>query len=217
MKLSKTATTIIVIAAVVSVVFAARTFLTHAGRGGGPSAAANKVKGSPTAGLHIVEFFDFQCPSCAKSSRLIDQYLAAYPEGLYLEVKYFPLRGHRHGLLAAQVAECARMQGKFWEVHDLLFKTQAEWRELPHARGPFFKIAGSAGLDMEEFKQCLELPETTARIMEDRHEGDALGIRSTPSFLVNDRLVLGFKSIWREMAEHFKDKPTMAQGAGPSE
>ena len=79
-----------------------------------------KAKGNPQAELKIIEYIDFECPACAQGMRILHNYFTKYPGRMYLEVKYFPLPGHKWGMPSARYAECAARQNKFWLFVDIL-------------------------------------------------------------------------------------------------
>jgi protein-disulfide isomerase len=154
-----------------------------------------KAKGNPNAPIHILEFFDFQCPSCAQSSIMISKYMKDHPDMIHLENKYYPLKNHSHAMVAATYAECARYQGKYWAMHDALFETQESWRELPDAEPTFKEIAKQGGLDMRRLAACIDQPQVASAILEDKDEGTAMQIRMTPTFFVNGKMVVGSKGL----------------------
>ncbi len=202
-QVSKTQISIVTIALLVLSIVAVRLVV------GAPSPKQNinytKSKGNPEAPLKILKFSDYQCPSCAKATDMIREYMQKYPDQIHVEMKYFPLKMHTFGLLAALYAECSRKQNKFWAMSDLLFSSQDVWRELENAKPIFDRLAAEIGVDSAELDVCLVDAETPKLIWADRAEGDALQVRSTPSFLVNGEFVVGGKALKKKLEEYFKE------------
>jgi protein-disulfide isomerase len=180
------------------------TKLVKGARGPAPAAILPRAAGNPQAPLRIVEYMDFQCPACARGALFLDDLLKKKPAEVYLEVKYFPLEGtHRHAVRSARYAECAAQQGKFWEAADLLFKKQSEWKDLINADPVFEEISRSAQLDFNKLNVCLANETTTDAIVKDKQEGQSRGVRSTPTYFVNDKMVVGLNSLEGELMDFF--------------
>jgi len=148
------------------------------------SAAA--TKGNSAASVTLIEYSDFECPYCARfTTETLPQLLDLYvdPGRVQLAFVHVPLeRVHRTALNAAVVADCAGKQGRFWEAHDLLFQNAKSLA----SSGPEFVVAGLQ-MDRSSFNQCVvDFP--VSRIRDGAAEARALGINSTPSFLVGVRL-----------------------------
>ena len=121
------------------------------------------IRGPKAAPVTIVEFSDFQCPFCAQSTGLVDQVLAAYPTDVRFVYKQFPLEQiHPNALNAAKASIAARNQGKFWEMHDELFKISKNLT-MDEIR----KKAELLGLDMKKFDADVASPETEKIVRED--------------------------------------------------
>ncbi len=142
------------------------------------------VKGSDDPLVTIVEFSNFQCGFCARVQPTIDQLLSNYGDKLRLVFKHMPMGAPAH--LAAQAAEAAGAQGKFWEYRSKLYENP---RRL--ARPDLERYAEEVGLDMQRFRA--DLDNETHKEKVDGHvaAGRALGVRGTPSFFINGRLVRG--------------------------
>ncbi len=168
------------------------------------SATLPRAKGNPQAPLKIVEYMDFQCPACARGAFFLDDLLKNKPDEVYMEVRYFPLEGnHRHALRSARYAECAAQQGKFWDVAHLLFKRQSEWKDLINADPVFEEITKSVQLDMNKLDVCLANEATTDALVKDKQEGQSRGVRSTPTYFVNEKMVVGSNSLEEELMDFF--------------
>lgn len=137
--------------------------------------------GGSTARVGILAFSDFECPFCAKAAReTLRSLQATYGEAkLRIVFKHFPLAKHLHAKAAAAAAVCAGRQGKFWEMHDLLFAGQERIGE-----GDLVSRAEELNLDVHRFTACRDAPETAKVIEADLAEGKALGVSSTPTFFV---------------------------------
>lgn len=152
------------------------------------------IAGPAEAKVTIVEFADFQCPACATAFPVLQSVREAYPQTVRLVFRHFPLiEAHNKAQLAAEAAEAARAQGKFWEMYDQLFREQAAWSKLTarEAQTTFEQYAQAVGLDVERFKKELTEHTHAARPPEDRADGTALGVRGTPTLFINGRLYSG--------------------------
>ncbi len=145
------------------------------------------ITGAPTMGpanapVTIVEFADFQCPTCAMSVDILDRVVKGYAPYVRLVYKNYPLQYHTQADLAARAAVAAMRQGKFWEMHHLMFRNRTALQAEDIDR-----YAASLGLDMKRFKADLDSPEVRKIVQRDRDQGDALQLRGTPSVFINGR------------------------------
>jgi protein-disulfide isomerase len=101
----------------------------------------------------------------------------------------FPLPGHEHAREAALAAEAAGFQGKFWEMHDTLYREQSAWSKAPNTRELFESYAGTLGLNMDQFKKDMDSDKAKERIDSDHALGDFLGVKVTPTLFINNRPV----------------------------
>jgi protein-disulfide isomerase len=146
------------------------------------------MRGQQNAPVVFEEFADFQCPTCANMHTLVKQLVEKYPTQVGVAFRHYPLREmHKHAAEAARVAEAAGVQGKFWEMHDLLYDKQKEWEAPDDARPLFMQYAQSLGLDMQKFTSDMNSSIIAMRIVADERRGAALGVHATPTFLVNGR------------------------------
>ena len=165
---------------------------------------AARTKGDPQAKVQIIEFIDFECPACANGSKILREYTAKYPQGIRLQIKYFPLVSHhRHAMQSALYSECAGRQGKFRDFHDLLMAQQGQWSSLINADASFMQIAGQAGLDKAQLNACIASDDVAKMINGERSLGQSLGIQSTPTYFVNNKMVVGTKSLMDELNTYF--------------
>ena len=148
------------------------------------------VRGDPGAPVTLEEFGDFQCPSCATVTDVIGKLEQDYGRRLRVVFRHYPLAMHSHAIEAALAAEAASLQGRFWEMHDLLYKNQAVWSNAsdPATAGQFFNMyARSLGLDAERFAKDSNSDEVKARIFWEGQQGVSRGMKNTPTLFINDR------------------------------
>jgi protein-disulfide isomerase len=143
------------------------------------------LRGPHNARVVIVEYGDFECPACAQAEPLIRLLLDQHPHDACIVFRHFPLREvHPNAERAAEAAEAAAAQGKFWEMADTLFKNQLD---LSYAA--LCRYANALELDMARFERELAEHSYRQRVLDDMASGNAKGVRATPGFFLNDRLV----------------------------
>jgi protein-disulfide isomerase len=149
-------------------------------------ASGNHVRGSKSAVLTIEEFGDFQCPPCSVMATNLKKIEEEYGTRLRLVFHHFPLPVHVHAREAALAAEAADLQGKFWEMHDVLYREQGLWSHAVDNVAPLFEgYAKSLGMDVERFKKDVQDPAVAARVDADQKLGSSRGVTSTPTLFVN--------------------------------
>ena len=152
------------------------------------------VKGSPDAPVEITEFADYQCPFCQTFATLqmptIEDRLIETGRVRW-RYRDFPLQQHSFARLAAHSAACAHEQGKYWEQHDRIYEGQSEWAAARNAASIFRDYARTVGLDLEQYDACMSGGKYAGRIQASLNEGVQLGVSSTPTLLVGDRLYRG--------------------------
>jgi protein-disulfide isomerase len=155
------------------------------------------VKGSPDAPVTIIEYSEYQCPFCARFVQetlpLIEENYVATGK-VRLIFRNFPV--HEQAVVAAGAAICAQEQDEFWEMHDTLFAQQGEWSGNADFMTIWEGYAEDMGLDTEQFTSCLipkegKEPEWFDKLKRDVEAGQEAGVQGTPSFLINDQLVVG--------------------------
>jgi len=156
---------------------------------GAKGAMPPRTRGQKMAAVTIEEFADFQCPPCASLSTIIQTLEQDYHGKVRVIFRHYPLPNHQHARPAAYAAEAAAMQGKFWEFHDLLYKTQSVWSKATEIRPLLTGYAATLGLDVNKFSADLDKPETSARINADQERAAALGVKQTPTLFVNNQVV----------------------------
>jgi predicted DsbA family dithiol-disulfide isomerase len=143
------------------------------------------VKGAANPVVTIVEFSDFECPFCKQAQGALKQVLERYGREVRVVFKYLPLEGHRNSLPAARAAYCAAEQDRFWQFHDALF---AAGNLSPPV---FEQIASELGLGLPKFQECIASEQSRAAVIKDIEAARLLRIDSTPSFVVNGKLIKG--------------------------
>lgn len=144
------------------------------------------VKGNPTATVTLTEYSDFQCPACAAFVPYVAEMVDMYGDSLQVEYKHFPLITiHPYAVPAARAAEAAGQQGKFWEMHDVLFENQQIWSNSGNPIPMFFNYAEQIGLDMDTFRQHMRSSRIEEKVNDEYKEARSLGLTGTPSFFLN--------------------------------
>jgi protein-disulfide isomerase len=136
----------------------------------------------------LEEFADFQCPSCATVHGVLKSLKAEFGPRVVIVFREFPLvRLHANALHAARAAEAAGMQGRFWEMHDLLYKNQELWDDASDVQPIFEEYAKSIGLDLNSFKRDVSSSMVERRITSDQERGRWIGVNGTPTLFMNGR------------------------------
>lgn len=146
---------------------------------------ADHVRGNPDAQVTLTMYADFQCPACRTEYEVIARAWPRIREDVRLIYRYFPLDTHPHSFEAARLAEAAGRQGFFWEMHDMLFANQQAWSAVNDPTLMFEDYAEQIGLDLEQLRADMELPEVRAKIIADQQGGIRAGVRSTPALFIN--------------------------------
>jgi protein-disulfide isomerase len=149
-------------------------------------------KGSPDAPVTVIEYGDFQCPSCAAfATQSEEQFDRLYVETGKVRFIYhdFPLPQHNYAMIAAAAARAAGEQGKFWEMHDLLFSRQRTWSGSRNIRPLLSSYAEAIGLDRQAFDEALDSGKFTKALEASREQAAARGVQATPTFEVDGQLV----------------------------
>ena len=179
------------------------------------TAATDPALGPAGAPVEIVEFSDFQCAFCQRAAATVQKIRAAFGDRVRLVFKDFPLPIHPDAFAAAEAAQCAREQGKFWEYHDLLFANQQAL-----GRDDLKRYAVRLRLDAARFNTCLNEDRFKYLVQADVDESQRYGVSSTPTFFINGRLLSGalpFEAFEQVVREELAARPAAAGGAGRSQ
>lgn len=138
----------------------------------------------------LTEYSDFQCPACAYFFPIVEKLKKNYGDKLEVNYRYFPLNSHQYAMLAARAAESARNQGKFKEMHDLLFENQRQWSSSGNPQPMFVNYAKKLGLNINQFEEDLNSAETQRVVLEQKKAGEERGVTSTPTFYINGEQIV---------------------------
>jgi protein-disulfide isomerase len=146
--------------------------------------------GPAQAQVTLEEFGDFQCPPCGAVHPILKTMEHEFGPKLRIIFREFPLvPTHEHALAAARSAEAAGMQGRFWEMHDLLYENQKSWSNAFDVRPIFEGYATKIGLNLDKFKRDLTSETLAQRILQDGKRGRSLGVVGTPTVFMNGKEV----------------------------
>ena len=152
--------------------------------------AEDHVRGNRDSKVVLLEYGDYQCPACAAYDPIVRQIVEAYGDRVAIAYRHFPLRQiHPNADIAAQAAEAADIQGKFFEMHELLYDNQKEWERSSNAKGLFLGYAQRLNLDLKKFETDL-----TSRAVKDIVDNNfnsamAANLPGTPSFFINGKAI----------------------------
>lgn len=154
-----------------------------------PGAEPAWSKGANNASVVLEEFADLACPQCAKVTPILHEVRSSYGDKVKLIFRQFPLEipAHKNAYDAARAAEAAGMQGKFWEMENILFKNQTAWQPVADPRPLFEEYAKQIGLNVEQLKTDMVGMPATMRVDADKKRGKALNVNSTPTVYLNGK------------------------------
>ncbi len=153
-----------------------------------PDSHMQEVKG---AKVTLVEFGDFECPACGASYPIISQLLITYKGNMTFVFRNFPLDMHPNSHIAAEAAEAAGAQGKFFEMYDALYQNQSQWGEDKNPMPLLQKYAKIIGLDVDAFTSDVKANKYKDKIQQDLNDGSTLAISATPTFFLNGEKITG--------------------------
>ena len=171
---------------------------------GGMTGSTPVAAASPTATIPIEkpnvkvsspvvleEYGDYQCPPCGLLYPVLKDIEHEYGKQLQVVFHHFPLtKIHKNAMNAARAAEAARNQGKFWEMHDRLYRNQNAWKDLDDPRALFSQYANELGLNADRFTRDLASPEVEQRIAADMQKGTSVGVTGTPTVFIEGQMLL---------------------------
>ena len=147
------------------------------------------VKGNKDAKTVLIEYSDFQCPACAFYYPVLRRLSEEFGDKLAIVYRHFPLPNHQHAKPMAYAAEAAGFQGKFWEMHDMIFDNQKKWATQSRARDTVVEYAKLLGLNIEQFKKDFDSKEIKQKVEKHYRDGVKAGINSTPTFFLNGKKI----------------------------
>jgi protein-disulfide isomerase len=147
-------------------------------------------KGPAKAPVTIVEFSDYQCPYCSRAETTVTEVMKKYGEKVRLVFRDYPLSFHQNANVAAQASECAREQGKFWEMHGAMFANQAKL-----AANDLVETAATIGVEKDKFKACLDSGKYKDEVQKDFDDGQKAGVTGTPTFFINGIPMVGARDV----------------------
>lgn len=168
------------------------------------------TRGKANAAVTILEFSDFECPYCREAQPTIERILKDFPNAVRVGFKHLPLEMHTHAFASARAAFCAGEQNKFWQYHDALFSTS----DL--SVDSLNRIAASLGFKQVDFKDCLASDRSRSAVMKDLQEARRLGINSTPTFIINGKIVrgaIGYQELKELIEQELRTAPQPVQTA----
>ena len=155
-----------------------------------PDTLPAHVRGEAGAPVTLEEFADFQCPPCAALHPELKKIEEEYGPRLKVIFRNFPVIAlHKHALQAAHAAEAAGLQGRFWEMHDMLYQNQSQWDKADNVRPIFSDYARSLNLDVQRFNSDMDSTEVSKRILADQDRARSLRVKGTPTLFINGRQV----------------------------
>ena len=146
--------------------------------------------GPANAPVTIVEFSDFQCPFCSRAEGVVDEVMKKYGNKVHLVYRDYPLSFHPFAEKAAIASECAKDQGKYWEMHNAMFGNQSKL-----AVPDLVETAGGLGMDKDKFKTCLDSDKFKAEVQHDFQDGQKYGVTGTPTFFINGIMIVGARGV----------------------
>jgi len=154
------------------------------------TAKSSRDSTTPKGVVTIEEFGDYQCPPCGLLHPVLKTLKGEYGNRIELVFHHLPLTQlHKHALEAAYAAEAAKFQGKFWEMHNLLYESQSAWTDVGDFRPVAINYARQIGLDTARFQRDMDGLEVLTRVTADEQRATNLGVNSTPTVFLNGQLI----------------------------
>lgn len=155
-------------------------------------------KGAENGKITIVEFADFECPHCAMMRKVLDRVVKAHPETVTVYFKQFPIAFHQYAEKAARATLAAHRQGRFWQMHDIVFANQGKLTDES-----FVAFATELGMNVEKFKKDMADPAIARQVQRDKQEGMDANLSGTPTLFINGKLYLEDKT-FEALDKHIK-------------
>ena len=152
------------------------------------STVSSHSKGGNSKNVELMVYGDFQCPVCSEFFVIESAVFEKYKDQIKFTFRHYPLDSiHPNARAAHRAAEAAGVQGKFFEMHDLLYKNQSSWSESSNAKTIFESYAEQLGLDLNKFKADYESQSVNSTINADKNEGTNKGVQGTPTYFINGK------------------------------
>jgi protein-disulfide isomerase len=145
---------------------------------------------SPSAGISLVEFGDYECPACGVYHGFIKQLLTEFSGKFNYVFRNYPLSQHKNAPISSQAVEAAGLQDKYWQMHDKVFENQTAWAGLTDPKEIFLTYAGEIGLDSKQFLSDLTSQAVKDRIDADTKDGNVVGLSETPTLYLNGKKIV---------------------------
>ncbi len=156
-----------------------------------PVTDKDMTRGPKDAKVTLIEYADFQCPACRYYHPVVNQLYDTYKNKVRFVYRFFPLANlHQHAMVSAEAAYAASLQGKFWEMGDLLFNNQDEWATASNYQQLFDRYAKQLGLDVARFDADMAAPSTLDAINASEDTGIKIGVTGTPTFIINGQQIV---------------------------
>lgn len=180
-----------------------------------PGAQPPHTKGGANAPVVLEEFGDYQCPPCGTIHPVLQRIEDDYGDRVQVVFRHFPLQQiHKNAFTAARAAEAAAKQGKFWQMHDLIYKNQVQWQDSPEPRPIFTDYARRLDLNVDKFKADMESDDVTSRVVADINRGNSLNVRGTPTVFLNGRELSAENTLTESKLRGEIDAALAASGQG---
>lgn len=189
-----------------------------------PMKAEGYLLGSPTAPVEVIEFADFECPGCGQFATVTEPDVRTrYVNTGKVRIRYidFPLPMHRNTWDASLAAACANDQGKFWEMHDVIFQNQDRWNgeATSRPRPVLADLAKGIGLDMDTYDACMKADTHRAKVQAHLQEAERRQVNQTPTFLIGGKLYPGalpYDSFKQLIEAELAKAPATADSGAPA-
>lgn len=151
---------------------------------------SHRVTSPATEKAQLVEFLDFECEACLAAQPVVEELKKEFGDRITFVNRYFPLPAHRNSATAALAVEAAAQQGKYEQMYAKMFETQPQWGEKTESQAPLFRtFAEELGLDLTAYDAAVADDKTKERIKKDIADGTALGVKGTPTFFLNGKML----------------------------
>src|SRR3989338_10639825 len=151
----------------------------------------DQIFGISDSEVTLIEYGDFQCPACAQYEPIVQKVRTDYADKIAFVYRHFPLSQHKNAKITAYASEAAGKQGKFWEMHDMIYDGQNAWASLSEdkIRALLAKYAETIGLDLKLFAEQIDSSEIKDKVQADNSGGLKAGVNATPTFILNGKKI----------------------------